>query len=147
MPVKPIPDDYHAITPYLIVKGVARLIDFVERAFDAELVHRTDRPDGSVMHAEVRIRDSRIMMGEARDEWPAMPTTLYLYVEDADAAYARALGAGAQSVHEPADMFYGDRQGGIKDPSGNLWWIATHIEDVAPDELKRRAEAFAAQGC
>lgn len=144
MSVKPIPDGYHAVTPYLIVPGVASLIEFLRQAFDAEVLNRTDRPDGTVMHAEVQIGDSRIMLGEARPEWPAMPTTLYLYVPDADATYQRAIAAGAASLFPPTDQFYGDRQGGVKDASGNLWWIATHIEDVAPDEMERRAAAFAA---
>jgi uncharacterized glyoxalase superfamily protein PhnB len=143
MAVTPIPDGYHAITPYLVVPGVARLIDFLTQAFGAEMVHRPHtRPDGTIMHAEVKIGDSRVMMGEPMGEFTAMPASLYLYVEDADAVYAQAIQAGATSIMPPADQFYGDRHGGVRDPSGNIWWIATHIEDVAPDELERRAAAL-----
>lgn len=141
MAVKPIPEGFHTITPYLVVPGVARLIEFLKQAFDAKERFRSDMPDGTVMHAEVMIGDSIIMMGEASGQFPAMPAAIYMYVKDADAVCQRAIEAGATSVREPADQFYGDRHGGIKDPSGNQWWIATHIEDVAPDEIERRAEA------
>jgi uncharacterized glyoxalase superfamily protein PhnB len=142
MAVKAIPDGYHAITPYLVVPGVAKLLDFLKEAFGAEETHpRMTRPDGTVMHAEVRIGDSRVMLGEASDRFPAMPGSLYLYVPDTDALYRRALAAGATSLMEPADQFYGDRNAGVKDPSGNAWWIATHKEDVSHEELVRRAQA------
>lgn len=141
MAAKPIPDGYHSVTPYMTVPGVAKLIDFLKQAFEATEVERMTRPDGSVMHAEVRIGDSIVMMGEPTAEFPPMPAAIYLYVNDADDVYRRALQAGATSTSEPADMFYGDRQGGVKDPSGNQWWIATHKEDVSPEELRRRAEA------
>jgi len=140
--VKPIPDGYHALTPYLIVSGVSRLIEFLKNAFGADELHRTVLPDGTVMHAEVRIGGSPLMMGEAGGAFPPMPGSIYLYVKDADAAYRRALDAGAVSVMEPADQFHGDRYGGVKDPSGNCWWIATHIEDVLPEEMKRREKEF-----
>lgn len=139
--VKPIPDGYHTITSCLIVPGVAKLIDFLKEAFGAKEALRRTRPDGAVVHAEVRIGDSRVMMGEPMGEWKAMPCAIYLYVDDADAVYKRALQAGATSLMEPADQFYGDRNAGVKDPVGNLWWIATHIEDVPPEELTKRAEA------
>lgn len=142
MAVKPIPDGYHNVTPYLVVPGVARLIDFLKNAFGAQEIERMTRPDGSVGHAEVRIGDSVVMMGEPAGEAPAMPATIYLYVEDTDAAYRRALEAGATSVMAPADQFYGDRNAGVKDPCGNQWWIATHVEDVPPEEMARRAEAW-----
>jgi len=142
MAVKTRPEGYHAVTPYLMVPGVARLLDFLKQAFDAREMHVMKRPDGGVMHAEVRIGDSVVMMGEPMAPWPAMPGSLYLYVDDVDATYKRALQAGGTSVMEPADQFYGDRHGGVKDASGNIWWIATHIEDVPPAELARRAEAF-----
>jgi PhnB protein len=142
MAVKPIPDGYHSITPYLIVPGVRQLIDFLKRAFDAEPMGEFARPDGSVMHADVRIGGSVVMMGEAGAEWPAMPASLHLYVPDVDATYKRALETGATSLREPANQFYGDRSAGVKDPSGNMWWLATHVEDVSPEEMKRRAEAL-----
>lgn len=145
MAAKPIPDGYHSITPYLVVPGVMKLLDFLRQGLGATVAEPPMmRPDGAVMHAEVRIGDSIVMMGEPMGDMPAMPATLYLYVPDVDAVYRKALAAGGTSVREPADMFYGDRHGGVKDPSGNVWWIATHIEDVPPDELKRRAAAFAA---
>jgi PhnB protein len=141
---KPIPDGYHAVTPYLVVPGVARLITFLKEAFGAMETHPPmTRPDGTIIHAEVRIRDSLVMMGEPMGDFTAMPASLYLYVDDTDAVYERALQAGATSVIEPADQFYGDRNAGVMDPTGNHWWIATHKEDVSPAELARRAEAVA----
>ena len=145
MPVQPIPEGYHTVTPYLTVPGVARLIDFLKQAFGAEEKERMMRPDGSVGHAEVRIGDSMVMMGEPSDKFPPMPATIYLYVPDTDAAYRRAIQAGASSMMEPTNQFYGDRNAGVKDPSGNLWWIATHVEDVPPEEMRRRAEAAMAK--
>jgi uncharacterized glyoxalase superfamily protein PhnB len=145
MAVNPIPEGYHTITPYLIVESAAKLIDFLKQAFDAQELHRMARPDGGIMHAEVRIGDSRIMMGEATGEWKPMPGSLYVYVNDTDTVYKRALQAGATSLMEPADQFYGDRNGGVKDPVGNMWWIATHKEDVPPEELAKRAESFMKQ--
>ena len=141
MPVKPVPEGYHAVTPYLIVPGVARLIDFLKEAFDAIEGERMQTPDGRIMHAEVTIGDSRIMMGEPKAQWVPMPASLHLYVNDIETTYRRSIEAGASTVMEPGDQFYGDRSAGIKDPSGNIWWIATHVEDVAPDEMKRHAEA------
>ena len=141
MAVKPIPDGYHTVTPYLTVQGVPKLIDFLKQAFEAQEIERMTQPDGTIGHAEVRIGDSVVMMGEARDEWKPMPSGIYLYVNDTDAVYKRALQAGATSIMEPADQFYGDRSAGVKDSSGNHWWIATHKEDVSPEELKKHAQA------
>ena len=145
MAVKPVPDGFHTLTPYLIVEGVPKLINFLEKAFDAKVKHCSKRPDGTIMHAEVQIGNSIAMMGEASDQWKALPCALYMYVVDADATYKRALEAGATSLMEPADQFYGDRNGGVKDPVGNLWWIGTHKEDVSPEEIARRAEAHTKQ--
>ena len=139
--VKPIPDGYHTVTPYLIVEGVAGLIDFLKQAFDAVETERVPGPDGKVGHGEVRIGDSVVMMGEASGDWKPMPGSIYLYVNDTDATYKRALDAGATSLMEPADQFYGDRNAGVKDASGNMWWIATRKENLSPEELRRRAEA------
>jgi uncharacterized glyoxalase superfamily protein PhnB len=141
--VKPIPDGYHTVTPYLVVEGVDELIDFLKQAFDAVETERIPGPEGKVGHGEVRIGDSAVMMGEASGEWKAMPGMIYLYVNDTDATYKRALEAGATSVMEPADQFYGDRNAGVKDASGNMWWIATRKENVSPEELRKRAEARA----
>lgn len=140
MPVKPIPEGFRTVTPYLVVPGVAKLVDFLTKAFDAvESPGRSTRSDGSVMHTQVKIGDSMIMMGEPVGAFTAMPSMIHLYVEDADATYQRALDAGATVVMELTDQFYGDRSGGVKGPCGNLWWIATHIEDVAPEEMAKRA--------
>jgi len=141
MAVKPIPEGYHSITPYLTIPGVAKLLDFLQQAFEAQELHRMARPDGTIMHAEVRIGDSPVMMGESMGSCEPMFGSLYLYVHDVDAVYKRALQAGATSTSEPADQFYGDRSAGVKDPVGNQWWIATHKEDVPPEEIARRAEA------
>ena len=143
MTVKPIPDGYHSVTPYLVVQGADKLIDFLKEAFEGTEVERMTRPDGGVAHAEVRIGDSVIMMGEASGEFPAMPAMIYLYVNDADAVYKRALQARATSLEEPSDQFYGDRRAGVKDQFGNYWYMATHKEDVSPEEMARRAAARA----
>ena len=143
--VKPIPDGYHTVTPYLVVDDVAKVVEFLKRAFDAKEGHRSTRPDGTIAHTEVRIGDSPVMLGAARDQWKSMPCMIYLYVPDTDVAYKRALEAGATSLMEPANQFYGDRNAGVKDPAGNQWWIATHIEDVSPEEMEKRFAAAAGQ--
>ena len=143
MAVKPIPDGYHTVTPYLLVRGVRELIEFTKQAFGAREVRRMGPPDGPVMHAEIVVGDSRVMMGEVSGEWQPMPASLYLYVEDCDSMYRSAIAAGGTSINEPRDEFYGDRMGGVKDPSGNTWWIATHKEDMPEAEMARRsAEAM-----
>ena len=142
--VKPIPEGHHTVTPYLVIPGVAKVIEFVKQVFGATEVSVSRRPDGTIMHAEVKIGDSIIMMGESQPGGKNFPAMLHLYLEDVDAAYQRAIEAGAKSVREPADQFYGDRIGGVEDAFGNQWWIAAHIEDVAPEEMERRAKA--AQG-
>lgn len=139
MSVKAIPEGHHTVTPYLVVDDAARLIDFLKQAFQAVEIHRMQGPDGRVRHAEVKIGDSMVMLGEAQGQWKALPCALYLYLENCDAVYQQALKAGATSLTEPADQFYGDRQGGVIDPFGNQWWIATHIEDVSSEEMARRA--------
>jgi PhnB protein len=146
MAVKSIPDGFHTVTPYLVVSGVSTLLEFLKQAFDAqETLSPMLRSDGRVGHAEVKIGDSIIMMGEPMGDMQPMPGSLYLYVQDTDAVYQRALQAGATSLMEPADQFYGDRSAGVKDAVGNQWWIATHQEDVPPDEMLRRARAAGMQ--
>lgn len=141
MSVKPIPDGYHAITPYLMVENVDKLLKFLKSAFAAQELLRLKRPDGSVMHAEVQIGDSRVMMGEPMDEFGPMPASIYFYVENCDAVYEKAIKAGGQSIMPPTDMEHaGERYGGVRDSSGNIWWIATHIEDVSTEEQARRIE-------
>ena len=137
--VRPIPEGYHTVTPYLIADDVAKLIEFTKRAFGAKEIHSHKGPDGRIAHADVVVGDSHIMMGGARGAIKPMPCALYLYVPDVDALYKSALAAGATSLMAPADQFYGDRNGGVQDFAGNQWWISTHVEDVAPEELERRA--------
>jgi len=143
MAVKAIPDQYHSVQPYLIVPGAAKLIDFMKSAFGAEELGRMAGPKDAVMHAEVRIGDSVIMLADANEQAPVSNATLLLYVEDCDAVYRRALAAGAKTEREPADQFYGDRSAGVSDAFGNRWWIHTHIEDVSDEEIGRRQAAMA----
>jgi PhnB protein len=146
---KPVPEGYHAVTPYLSVAGAAEALDFYKRAFGASEIMRMPGPDGKVGHAEIRIGDSRIMLA---DEFPGMdflsprarggtPVHLHVYVEDVDARVAQAVAAGATVKRPVQDQFYGDRLGTVEDPFGHVWHFATHKEDLSPDELARRAEA------
>jgi len=139
MPVKPIPDGYPAVIPYLMVRDAARFIEFLSTVFAARVTEQLKRPDGKIGHTEVRVGDSMIMLSEEADGHPATPVMLHFYVEDVDAVFDRAVRAGGTVVAKPEKQFYGDRSGGVKEPCGNTIWIATHVEDVAPDELQRRA--------
>ncbi len=141
MAVNYIPKEHHTVTPYIMVDGVESVMNFLIAAFGAETKSVMNGPDGSVMHAEIKVGDSMLMLAAARPpEWPSQPAAFYLYLPDCDAAYQSALAAGATSLMEPADQFYGDRHGGVKDASGNSWWVATHIEDVSEEERARRSE-------
>ncbi|SRR6266568_8682508 len=144
MPVNPIPEGYHTVTPALNVKHADTLIDFLKRAFGAEERSRMQAPGGPVMHAEVRIGDSFLMLSEAMTESPTA-SALMLYVKDCDAVWKQAQDAGAKSLMAPEDMFWGDRFARVSDPFGNRWSIATHKEDVAPDEMERRAKEWMAK--
>src|SRR5690242_2279161 len=124
--VTPLREGFHSLTPYLIVEGAAKTIDFLKQAFGAEEKIRVPKPDGSIMHAAVQIAGSVVELADANDQYPARPTSLHLYVPDADAVYHRAIAAGAISTEEPVDQPYGDREAGIRDPGGNDWYIATH---------------------
>jgi PhnB protein len=139
--VKPVPDGYHTVTPYIVVPGVAKLIDFAKQAFGATEVHVSKLPDGSVMHAEIKIGDSIIMMGDGGAAFKTFLAMLHLYMDDVDAVYQRAIQAGGKSLREPTDQFYGDRSAAVEDSFGNQWWIATHVEDVTPEEIERRMKA------
>ena len=119
------------------------MIDFLQRAFGATVTFRMNRPDGGVAHAELTIGDSRLMLGQP-PEGRGMKSMLHLYVPDTDAVYRTAMAAGAESIREPANQFYGDRRAGVRDPEGNEWWIATHIEDVSQEEMERRMKLMAA---
>ncbi len=146
--VSPIPKGYHSITPYLVIKGAAQAIDYYKKVFGATEVVRMNGPDGKVAHAELEIGDSRFMLA---DENPSMgagytsaasigasPVSLYLYLPDVDRVIERAAAAGAKVLRPAKDQFYGDRSGFIQDPFGHLWGIATHVEDVSPEEMKER---------
>jgi PhnB protein len=124
--VNPIPEGFHSLTPYLVCKGVSRLLDFLRDAFEAEETMRANRADGSVSHASVRLDDAMVEMGEPMGEREPMIAGLHYYVRDADRVFRRAIEAGAQPMYEPRDMDYGDHEGGIKDPLGNHWYIATN---------------------
>ena len=147
--VAPIPAGYHAVTPYLSIRGAAQALEFYKKAFGAKEVLRMQGPDGKVGHAEIKIGDSHIMLA---DEFPEMgarspqslggsPVSILLYVEDVDAQAKLAVAAGAKVVRPVKDQFYGDRSGSFEDPFGHQWHIATHVEDVAPDEMHKRAVA------
>lgn len=135
----PIPPGYHTITPYYLVDDSRKFLEFIQKAFGAEVKCSTTLEDGQIAHAEVKIGNSMLMMSQARGPFPARQMTVYLYVEDCDALWRSAVAAGGKSIMEPADQFYGDRNAGVEDPFGNTWWIGTHVEDVSPDELARRA--------
>jgi uncharacterized glyoxalase superfamily protein PhnB len=141
--VNPIPEGYHTVTPYLVVEGAAGVIDFAKKAFGATEAMRFETPDGKIGHAEITIGDSIVMIADAStsDQGVEMPGVLNLYMEDVDAVYRRAVDAGGTSLREPTNQFFGDRSAGVKDAAGNQWWIATHVEDVPPDEMARRAAA------
>lgn len=124
--VSPVRAGFHTVTPYLVVEGAARLIDFLKQAFDAEERFRVPKPDGTIMHAEVQIGDSMLEMGDSNQHVPPMPGALHMYVPNVDDVYGRAIAAGATSSHAVTDQFYGDREGSIIDPVGNRWYIATH---------------------
>lgn len=138
MTVQPVPEGFHTVTPYISVKNLTDEFRFLENAFNARVIRQTKGPDGLIRHAEVRIGDSMIMFAEACEEWPATPVALYLYLPDVDTVYQQAIKAGATSIMEPADQFYGDRNGGVKDPAGNTWWLGTHIEDLTDEQIHER---------
>jgi uncharacterized glyoxalase superfamily protein PhnB len=140
MAVKPVPVGYATVTPWIISRDTARLIDYVKEAFGAEELGRVVSEDGSIGHAEVRIGDSVVMMFDARPHWPPTPGFLRLYVDDADAVHRQAVAAGGTSVTEVTHLFFGDRVGRVRDPLGNLWWIQTRVEDVTPEQIAGRLQ-------
>ena len=147
--VKPIPDGYHSVTPYLIVDGAAKAIEFYKQAFGAEELFRMAQPDGRIGHAELQVGSSRIMLADENMQMGirgpkslgGASMMLMLYVEDVDKVFDRAVKAGATVERPLANQFYGDRTGGVVDPFGHKWYVATHVEDVPPDELEKRAKA------
>lgn len=151
---KQIPDGYHTVTPYLMVRGAAGAIAFYAKAFGAEEVYRLPGPGGAVMHAEMRLGDSRVMLSDESAEWDSLgpqsrggtTVSLHLYVSDADAAVRRAAGAGCTVLMPVQMMPWGDRFGKLRDPYGHEWTVATHVEDVEPAEIARRMEKFGCGG-
>ncbi len=147
---RPIPEGYHTLTPDLVVQDVSKAINFYVKAFNAQEVYRFDGPDGKVMHAEIKIGDSRLMLcsecpergNRAPSSLGANTGSLYLYVPDVDSAFAQAVKAGGKAIHAVADMFWGDRCGELVDPSGHRWLLATHTKDLTPEQIKQGAEAF-----
>ena len=142
MTVKAIPQGYGTVTPYFSVRGAPRFIEFLKQAFDAKNTYIAAFPDGTVLSAEVRIGDSMVVIGEDDSdpgEGKRSCSKIYMYVDDVDVVYTKALQAGAKSIAQPADQFWGDRSGVIEDMAGNQWWIATHREDVSSEELIKRA--------
>jgi PhnB protein len=137
--VRPIPEGYHSVTPFINVKGAAELLDFMHEAFGAEEIARVQGEDGSIGHAETRIGDSVVMLFDSKPDWPWTPSFLRLYVGDCDAVYEQALIAGGTSVTRATDMPWGDRVARVRDPAGNLWWIMTRMEEVDEGEMVRRA--------
>ena len=133
-----IPPGLHTVTPYLVVEGATKLIEFLEQAFGGVVEARIARPEnaGAIMHAEMTIGDSRIELADANDQYSALRFELHLYVEDTDATYARALAAGARSLYEPVDQPYGDHEAGVADPFGNHWYIATHGKEIRPEGIR-----------
>ena len=150
MSVKPIPDGYHSVTPYLTVRGAAQAIEFYKAVLGATEVMRFDLPGGGVAHAELQIGDSKVMFGDENPDFGnkspqtlgGTPSGLCVYVEDCDALFARAVAAGASVMKPLADQFYGDRSGTVIDPFGHAWTFATHKEDVTMDEMKARMAAL-----
>jgi len=148
--VKPIPEGHRTVTPYLAIKNAAKALEFYKRAFGATESYKLMMPDGRVGHAEIRLGDSLVMLsdefpeygGKAPDTLGGSPVSLHLYVEDVDAFVKKALAAGAKERKAVTDQFYGDRSGQLEDPFGHLWWVATHKEDVAPEEMQKRVGAM-----
>jgi uncharacterized glyoxalase superfamily protein PhnB len=137
-PVQAVPEGYHSVTPWIISRDTAQLIDFVTAAFGAQELGRFQMEDGTIGHAEVRVGDSVVMMFDRKQDWPDTPAFLRLFVEDGDAVFQQAVHAGATPLTEMTHLYWGDRVGRVRDPLGNLWWIQTRVEDVDAEEAQRR---------
>lgn len=150
MPVQPVPEGYHSVTPYLSIRGAAKALDFYQKAFNAIERFRLPMPNGDIGHAEIQIGDSVIMLADGCDEFDFRSPDLvggtsvgiHLYVNDVDALFEQAIAAGASTVKPVEDQFYGDRSGTLKDPFGHVWFLATHKEDLTPEEIDQRAAAL-----
>lgn len=143
MPVQFKPEGYHTVTPTIIVKGAARLTEFLKKILDAKVLVSIPGPNNTIAHSEVQVGDSRLMIADAGPMFAAQTSSFYLYLSDCDAVYKKAIAAGAKSEHEPKDQFYGDRNASFIDEWGNRWAVGTHVEDVSPEELDRRMKAMA----
>lgn len=143
MSVRPIPEGHPRVSPYLMVDDASALLAFMVDVFDAQILSRHLTPDGRVMHAEVRIVDSVVMVGGANAQWPPVPAALHIYVEDVDSVHTRAVAAGGRSLEAPVTKFYGDRSAHVTSPGGVTWFITTHVEDVSDEEMERRMKAAA----
>jgi PhnB protein len=142
--VKPVPEGYHSVTPYLNAKGAMALLDFLKKGLGAEEMVKMPGPNGTLMHAEVRIGDSMVMLSDPMRD-AATISALVVYVPDCDATFKRAVDAGAKAIEQPSLMPWGDRMGRIEDPAGNRWSIGTHVEDVPPAEMEARMKKMAEQ--
>jgi PhnB protein len=150
MAVKHTPEGYHSVTPYLIVKGAAKAIDFYKKAFGATEIMRFPGPDGKLAHAEIKIGDSHIMLADEQQQAPyrspeafgGSPVSLMLYVPDVDKTFKEAVSNGAKEARPVQDQFYGDRSGNLIDPFGHVWTVSTHKEDVSGEEMERRMNAM-----
>ncbi len=148
-----VPKEYHTVTPSIFVNGAAEAIDFYKKAFGAEERGRFEGPDGSIMHAEIKIGDSIMMLadempdygGKGPKSFGGTPVSFFLYREDVDAAWKQAINAGGKEVQPLIDQFWGDRAGCLEDPFGHKWWLAQHLEDLSPEELRQRAESYFSQ--
>jgi uncharacterized glyoxalase superfamily protein PhnB len=154
--VKPVPEGFHTVTPHLIIRGAAKAIEFYKKAFGAEEIMRMPGPDGqSIMHAEIRIGDSHIMLNDEFPDWGKVspqalngsPVTIHLYVNNVDAVFNKAVQAGATAVMPVTDMFWGDRYGYLQDPFGHCWSVATHIADYTPEECMKRCQEAMGGAC
>ena len=149
MAVKPVPEGYHSVTPYLIINGASRAIDFYKNSFGATEIMRFPGPDGKIAHAEIKIGDSVIMLADeamaqykSPETYGGTPVSMMIYVPDVDKTFKQATSNGAKESRAVQDQFYGDRSGTLIDPFGHVWTVATHVEDVSADEMKRRMEAL-----
>jgi PhnB protein len=139
MKINPIPENQNPVSPYFIVKNIDTMVNFLISAFDGEIIERLTYENGNAMHAEVKYHDTVLMIGKASEEFPATVNMNYIYVENVDHTFEKALKAGGAQIIVPEDRFYGNRDGGIKDPDGNIWWIGSRVEILTQEELEKRA--------
>lgn len=141
MSVQPIPEGFHTVTPYLIVDDADELIRFLQAAFDAKLESCTRLPDGKILNCQLQVGTSKVMASSAREGMEAMPCMLYLYFDEIDTIFDKAVEAGAEVIMKPSDQFYGDRSGGLRDSNGIQWWLGTRLEELSEDEVLQRMQS------